>query len=396
MIYKQFKELRLSTLGFGTMRLPWMADGSGTIDQDAVDKMIDYAMANGVNYYDTAYPYMNGLSELSVGKALSRYPRDSWYLADKFPGHQNVKGAIPLNFEAVFEDQLKKCGVEYFDFYLMHNVNEQSLPFYCGGDRAYMDYFLEQRRLGRIKHLGFSCHADLPGLKKFIDMYGEHMEFCQIQLNYLDWSLQGAKEKVEYLNSINMPVWVMEPVRGGKLSKLDGDTEARMQALRPGDSISSWAFRWLQTVPQPTVVLSGMTLFLQVEDNVKTFSEEKPLSGEEIELVYSAAAKLEKLVPCTGCRYCCAGCPMELDIPGLLNLHNDLLMDYNINIVARYGAIDQGKRADSCIACGQCVEACPQKINVPDILSEFAEKISRLDTWDSIAIKRNEIASKML
>ncbi|MBQ9732690.1 MAG: aldo/keto reductase, partial [Clostridia bacterium] len=228
MLYNDFQDIKLSALGFGTMRLPWLADGSGKLDQELIEKMIDYAMANGVNYYDTAYPYLNGLSELSVGKALSRYPRESYYLADKYPGHQNVKGAAMLDPKAVFEDQLEKCGVEYFDFYLMHNINENSLRFYCGEDTSYFDYFLEQKKNGRIKHLGFSCHADLAGMKQYMDMFGEHMEFCQIQLNYLDWSLQKAKEKVEYLNSINMPIWVMEPVRGGKLAKLDEPTEAKM------------------------------------------------------------------------------------------------------------------------------------------------------------------------
>ncbi len=396
MIYKQFQDLKLSALGFGTMRLPWMADNSGVLDQEEVDKMVDYAIANGVNYFDTAYPYLNGLSELSIGKALSRYPRESFYLADKYPGHQNAKGAAILDPKAVFEDQLEKCGVEYFDFYLMHNINENSIKFYCGEDRSYFDYFLEQKKNGRIKHLGFSCHADMAGMKQYMEMFGEHMEFCQIQLNYLDWSLQKAKEKVEYLNSLNMPIWVMEPVRGGKLSKLDDATEALMRQMRPDESTSAWAFRWLQTVPQPTVVLSGMTHFDQMVDNVKTFSDERPLNDEELKLLYVTAEKFATLVPCTACRYCCDGCPAGLDIPSLISLHNDLLMGYNINIPIRYGAFDNDKRADSCIGCGQCTNACPQSINVPEVLADFAEKMSKLDDWDSICRTRNAIAAEML
>ena len=396
MLYNDFQDIKLSALGFGTMRLPWLADGSGKLDQELIEKMIDYAMANGVNYYDTAYPYLNGLSELSVGKALSRYPRESYYLADKYPGHQNVKGAAMLDPKAVFEDQLEKCGVEYFDFYLMHNINENSLRFYCGEDTSYFDYFLEQKKNGRIKHLGFSCHADLAGMKQYMDMFGEHMEFCQIQLNYLDWSLQKAKEKVEYLKSLNMPIWVMEPVRGGKLSNMDEATEAKMRALRPEESTSAWAFRWLQTVPQPTMVLSGMTYFDHVVDNVKTYSEAKPLNEEEIGILYEAADKLASLVPCTGCRYCCDGCPMGLDIPNLISLHNELLVGYNINIPVRYGAFEEGKRASDCIGCGQCTAACPQSINVPEVLADFAEKMSKLDDWDSICRTRNAIAAEML
>ena len=396
MIYKQYKDLKLSALGFGAMRLPWMNDNSGRVDQEAVEKMIDYAMANGVNYYDTAYPYMNSLSEGSIGKALSRYPRDSWYLATKYPGHQNAKGAAMLDPKAVFEDQLEKCGVEYFDFYLMHNINENSLRFYCQEDISYFDYFVEQKKNGRIKHLGFSAHSDLAGMKQFMALYGEHMEFCQIQLNYLDWTLQKAKEKVEYLNSINMPIWVMEPVRGGKLAKLDEATEAKMRELRPEESTAAWAFRWLQTVPQPTMVLSGMTWFAQVEDNVKTFSDDKPLNEEELSLLYTAADKFATLVPCTACRYCCDGCPAGLDIPNLITLHNDLLMGYNINIPIRYGAFDTDTRADSCIGCGQCTNACPQNIDVPSVLADFAEKMSKMDDWDSICRTRNAIAAEML
>ena len=396
MIYKQYKDLKLSALGFGAMRLPWMNDNSGRVDQEAVEKMIDYAMANGVNYYDTAYPYMNSLSEGSIGKALSRYPRDSWYLATKYPGHQNAKGADVLDPKAVFEDQLQKCGVEYFDFYLLHNVNENSLSFYCGEDSSYMDYFVEQKKLGRIKHLGFSCHCEVPGIKQFMEKFGEHMEFCQIQLNYLDWTLQKAKEKVEYLNSINMPIWVMEPVRGGKLSKLDDAVEAKMRELRGEESTSAWAFRWLQTVPQPTMILSGMTTFEHVVDNVKTFSDEKLLNEEELALLKIAADKLATLVPCTACRYCCKGCPAELDIPSLITLYNDLLMGYNVNIPMRYGGFDEDKRADNCIGCGQCTAACPQNIDVPSILADFAERMSKLEDWASICRTRNAIAAEML
>ena len=396
MIYKNFQDLKLSALGFGAMRLPWKADNSGQIDQAAVEEMIDYAMANGVNYYDTAYPYMNSLSEGSIGKALSKYPRESWYLATKYPGHQNAKGADVLDPKAVFEDQLKKCGVEYFDFYLMHNVNENSLSFYCGEDRSYMDYFVEQKKLGRIKHLGFSCHCEVPGIKQFMEMYGEHMEFCQIKLNYLDWTLQKAKEKVEYLNSINMPIWVMEPVRGGKLSKLDEPTEALMRSLRPEESSSAWAFRWLQTVPQPTMILSGMSNLEHVVDNIKTFSDEKPLSEEEIAILRAAADKFATLVPCTACRYCCKGCPAGLDIPNLITLYNDLLMGYNVNNPMRYGGFDEDKRADACIACGQCTAACPQNIDVPGVLADFAERMSKLEDWASICRTRNAIAAEML
>ena len=198
MLYKQFGELSLSALGFGTMRLPLIPESGGEIDQAEVDRMVDAAIEAGVNYFDTAYPYHGGKSELAIGRSLARYPRDKWYLADKFPGHQNVKGVRKLEPEAVFEDQLKKCGVEYFDFYLLHNVNENSMAYYGNPDNHFMEYFLEQKAKGRIKHLGFSCHAAPEGIEKFLQMYGEHMEFCQIQLNFLDWTLQDAKRRSSF------------------------------------------------------------------------------------------------------------------------------------------------------------------------------------------------------
>ena len=186
MIYNDFQDMKLSALGFGAMRLPVLPDGSGAIDQEELDRMVDAAMDAGVNYFDTAYPYHGGLSEIALGKSLSRYPRESWNLADKFPGHQNVHGVKPLIPEEVFEEQLRRCGVDYFDFYLMHNVNENSMRYYCDPDNHFLEYFLEQKAKGRIRHLGFSCHAGPDGLERFLEMHGEHMEFCQIQLNFVD------------------------------------------------------------------------------------------------------------------------------------------------------------------------------------------------------------------
>ena len=232
MLYNDFQGERLSALGFGAMRLPVLEDGS--IDQAHLDRMVDAAMAAGVNYFDTAHPYHGGKSEVCLGKSLARYPRESWNLADKFPGHQNVKGVKPVTPEGIFEEQLRRCGVDYFDFYLLHNVNENSLACYYGHpENRFMDYFLEQKARGRIRHLGFSCHAAPAGLEQFLALYGKDLEFCQIQLNYVDWTLQDARRKCEILREAGLPVWVMEPVRGGKLAAFDAGTEARLRALRP-------------------------------------------------------------------------------------------------------------------------------------------------------------------
>ena len=390
MLYNDFQGLKLSALGFGTMRLPVLADGQ--IDQEELDRMVDAAMAAGVNYYDTAYPYHGSMSEPAIGRSLARYPRESWYLATKFPGHQNVHGVKPLLPEEVFEEQLQKCGVDFFDFYLIHNVNENSLAYYGNPENRFMDYFVEQKKNGRIRHLGFSCHAAPAGLRRFLELYGEHMEFCQIQLNFVDWKLQEAEKKCEILKAAGLPVWVMEPVRGGKLAHFAPEIEAKMKALRPDESIPAWCFRWLRTVPKPTMILSGMSNLEQMQDNLRTFREDRPLNEEELALVYEAAASLARMIPCTGCRYCCAGCPMELDIPGLLGMSNDMAVQNNFNTVARYGAIPDDKKASACIACGQCMEACPQKINVPEEMQRLAELMSGQKTWEEICRERAEAA----
>ncbi len=395
MLYNAFQDEQLSALGFGAMRLPLLPDGSGEIDQAELDRMVDAAMAAGVNYYDTAYPYHGGRSEICLGKSLARYPRERWNLADKFPGHQNVRGVTPMQPAEIFEEQLKRCGVDHFDFYLLHNVNENSLYYYGNPENHFIEYFLEQKARGRIRHLGFSCHAAPPALEQFLSLYGEHMEFCQIQLNYVDWKLQDAEKKVEILRQAGIPVWVMEPVRGGKLAKFSDEIEAKMRALRPEESTPAWAFRWLRTVPKPTMILSGMSNLAQMQDNLKTFSEHKPLNAQELKLLEEVAAGIARLIPCTGCRYCCPGCPMGLDIPTLMSFSNDMAVGSSFNTVARYTALGDGHRADSCIGCGQCTSACPQKINVPEEMEKLAEVMSRQKTWEEICRERAAAAEAL-
>ncbi len=392
MIYSGFKDLTLSKLGFGAMRLPLLEDGK-TIDRGAVKEMVDYAMEHGINYFDTAFPYHAGLSEVVLGEALKSWPRESWYLADKFPGHQHHLAFTP---EEVFTQQLEKCGVEYFDFYLLHNVCENSLGYYLDPSKGYVDYFLEQRRLGRIKHLGFSSHADLDALQAFLDSpYGAEMEFCQIQLNYLDWTLQKAKEKCDIIRSHGLPIWVMEPVRGGRLAALGDAADASLKALRPDESVPAWAFRWLQSVPGVTVILSGMSSLEQMADNVRSFEAERPLSAAEEAVLMDAVAPLRSRVPCTACRYCCDGCPMELDIPMLISAYNDLSLGFNFTPMMRIEALPEDKRPSACLACGACAEICPQGIPIPDILAGLTEKYESMPKWSDICRQRAEEAARL-
>ena len=389
MLYKPFQNLQLSALGFGTMRLPVLEDG--TIDQKELDRMTDLAVAGGINYFDTAHPYHGGKSEVAIGRSLKRYDRDRWYLADKFPGHQNVRGVTELQPAEIFEEQLKRCGVEFFDFYLLHNVNENSMPYYCNPEKRCIEYFLEQKEKGRIRHLGFSCHAGPEALQRFVEQYGSDLEFCQIQLNYVDWTLQDARQKCSILQENGLPIWVMEPVRGGKLAAFDAATEAKMRALRPDESIAAWAFRWLQTLPKPTMVLSGMSASAQMEDNIRTFSDERPLNEAELAVLEEIAERLSGSIPCTACRYCCAGCPVGLDIPNLMALANEYEVGGNTLItVMRYSGLGDGKRADDCIGCGQCQEICPQKIAVPEEMRKLAAAIRKEKSWEEICLEREK------
>ena len=389
MIISKFQDKELSLLGFGTMRLPLMEDG--TVDEGKVKEMVAYAMEHGVNYFDTAWPYHGGESEKVIGRILAEYDRDSFYLATKYPGHQISKSYDPA---AIFEEQLKKCGVDYFDFYLLHNVYENSIATYLDPQWGIIDYFKEQKKLGRIKYLGFSCHANMPGMVGFLDACGEDMEFCQIQLNYLDWTLQEAKEKYELLTQRNISVWVMEPVRGGRLANLSEEEEAKLKADRPDESTAAWCFRFLQELPDVKMVLSGMSNMEQVVDNVKTFSDRKPLSKEEGDLLQEIAEGMKDSIPCTACRYCCDGCPKGLDIPALLADYNEARFQPTINIGMRIESLPEEKRPSACIGCGKCTAVCPQKIDIPKAMNDFADTLEKLPSWAAICRQREEADQK--
>ena len=388
MITSDFQGKQLPLLGFGTMRLPTHADG--TIDEAQVAEMTAYAMAHGVNYFDTAHPYHGGESERVLGRVLKAYPRDSFFLATKYPGHQIV--STGYNPGEVFEEQLEKCGVEDFDFYLLHNVYEKSMETYLDPRWGIIDYFKEQKRLGRIRHLGFSCHADTKGLETFLDACGDCMEFCQIQLNYLDWTLQDARGKWELLTRRGIPVWVMEPVRGGKLASLPDAEAEKLKALRSDASIASWGFRFLQGLPNVQMILSGMSNMEQMQDNVKTFTSREPLSDGEVSLLLDIAERIKDSVPCTACRYCCDGCPVGLDIPWLIGIYNELRLSAAMNLAMRIEAIPEEKKPTACIGCGQCTRMCPQNIDVPGILADFAEKMGKLPSWVEVCRQREEKA----
>ena len=380
---------RISRLAFGTMRFPKLEDGS--LDHDQIQAMTDYAIANGVNYFDTAWPYHDGLSELEIGKALSKYPRDSYLLADKYPGHQVMKEYDPAT---IFEKQLEKCGVEYFDFYLLHNINEMCFDVYKDPKWDILNYFIEQKKQGRIKHLGLSTHARAENLSEILDYMGDNAEFCQIQLNYMDWTLQNAKDKVEELNRRNIPIMVMEPVRGGKLADV-GKNNDKLKAIRPDESIASWAFRWLMRVDGVATVLSGMSNMEQMKDNIKTFSEGEDLTDNEWNMLLDVAEDLKVGAPCTFCRYCCDACPQSLDIPMLIAGYNDLKFQAGVTVGIQMDGTPKDKWPDQCIGCGNCRKLCPQHIDIPNVLKEFSDMLNSGPNWTQICREREAAAERL-
>ena len=375
MIYREFQGEKLSALGMGAMRLPVVDGDDARIDEAAAAAMVDYAMAHGVNYYDTAWGYHNGNSELVMGRALARYPRENYFLADKFPGYDlsNMD-----KVESIFEKQLEKCGVEYFDFYLFHNVCEMNIDAYRDPKYGIFDYLTAQKKAGRIRHLGFSAHGSYAVMKRFLEAYGSEMEFCQIQLNYLDWKFQGAKEKVELLQEYNIPVWVMEPLRGGRLASLAPADEEKLQALRPQEGIPAWAFRFLQSIPAVTVTLSGMSNMKQMQANIRTYETEQPLDENEMQALLGIAdAMVGKIaLPCTACHYCVSHCPQGLDIPNLLALYNEhCFTDGGFIAPMALSAVPEDKRPNSCIGCRSCEAVCPQQIRISEAMADFARKL---------------------
>ena len=384
MYYREIAGVKVSALGMGNMRLPTFNGQENQIDREKAQEIIDYAMAHGINYYDTAYRYHGGESERFIGEALARYPRDSYLLASKFPGHMMVKkeggvvgftsglaGWPDSTVQGVFEEQLQKCRTDYFDFYLLHNVCERSLRIYDDDELQVLAFLKRQKAQGKIRHLGFSSHAvSATVIDDFLTRHEGVFDFVQIQLNYLDWTLQDAKGKYEAVARHGVKVVVMEGVRGGRLAQLAEEHMAKLRALRPDDSAARWALRWVQSLPEVAVVLSGMSTLEQIRENAETFAAPEPLKSTESELLAEIAASMLDLVPCTGCRYCTEGCPSELEIPKIIAAYNGVK---NGDFMARYDmdAADSAMDPRRCVGCAACSAICPQGIDIPGVMSAF-------------------------
>lgn len=375
MEYRRMENLGISTslLGFGCMRFPTNADGG--IDEEKALAMIDRAYQAGVTYFDTAYPYHGGKSEVVTGKALARYPRDSYYLATKLPVWA-VKAADDVG--RIFSEQLERLQKDYVDFYLMHALNGERWKFVK--DLDILSYCEKLRADGKIRYLGFSFHDDYEAFEEIITSY--KWDFCQIQLNYMDRDTQATVKGVELAQKLGIPIVVMEPVKGGSLANLPMDgIDEMFKKARPKASTSSWALRYAGSFDNVKVVLSGMTTMEQVEDNLSTFASFEPLSEAERTIIEKVADALRRRVQndCTGCRYCMP-CPAGVDIPQCFHIWNQYHIYENVN-EAKWkwvNAMEEAKKASNCVRCGRCEQVCPQHIAIREDLARLQTELDEV------------------
>lgn len=350
--------IETSLLGFGCMRFPTLENGE--INEPEAEKMLDKAIAEGVNYIDTAYPYHGGKSEIVTGKILKKYDRDSFYLATKLPLW--LVNSLE-DVDRLFEEQLSKLQTDYIDFYLMHALGKERWD--AMKKLGVVERLEKLKEEGRIKYLGFSFHDSYEVFEEILN-YRE-WDFCQIQLNYMDAEEQAGVKGASLAASKNVPLVIMEPVKGGSLAVFADDIMGKFHAINPEASAASFALRWVGSLPGVKVILSGMSTMEQVEDNLKTFGNFKPLSEAEQKMIAEVKDTLISRVQngCTGCRYCMP-CPAGVDIPGCFRTWNTYHMYQNYNMVkGRWeNEIGEAKQAKNCVKCGKCEQACPQKLSI--------------------------------
>lgn len=370
---KQFKNIEISRLGLGNMRLPCKTpikrEANPLIDYNKAQELVDMAYENGVNYFDTAYMYHAGKSEKFIGQALKKYPRESYYLADKLPIWMCKR---PDDMQKIFDKQLQRTGIDCFDFYLLHSLDKGNFEK-CEKYGAY-DFLLEKQKQGLIKNIGFSFHGTIDDLKTIVAAH--HWDFAQIQMNYLDWKNQDAKTQYEILTEAGIPVIVMEPVRGGKLADVPKRVEELFKNNAPDKSIASWAIRFCATHDNVLTILSGMNAKEQMLDNLQSLTDFVPMTDVELKICQNAASIINEseIIPCTGCDYC-ADCPKSVKISTIFDVYNKLKTgEYTAEQAKeKYAQIDVNHT--QCVACGKCKEHCPQSIDIPKMLSETISSV---------------------
>lgn len=374
--FKGIKE-NPSLLGFGCMRFPKIDPNKPDIDEALAEKMLDEAYQSGVNYFDTAYPYHQGLSEPFVGKALKKYPRHSLYLATKMPGWEikTVEDA-----KRIFNEQLAHLQTDYIDFYLCHALSKKGFEIYK--QPGIMDFLYDMKAQGKIKYLGFSFHDTPDVLEEIIHTYT--WDFVQLQLNYLDWDFQNAKKQYQIVKDYGVPIIVMEPVRGGTLANLCDASKTILKKASPDQSIASWAIRYAASKDQVMVVLSGMSNLEQTRDNIHTLTDFKAITDTEQATIDQALKVfLEKeTIPCTNCKYCMP-CPEGVDIPQVFKVYNQYALSrWEQQFIQSYERLDESKRAENCIACGLCMQHCPQGIDIPHRMEDIRALYNKLSSQE--------------
>ena len=400
MTYRSYPSLgddKVSILGYGCMRWPTIPNPEGRgeiIDQDAVNELVDYALAHGVNYFDTSPVYVQGWSEKSTGIALKRHPRESYYIATKL---SNFSNASRENSMAMYRHSFEELQVDYIDYYLLHSVGNGRTLKQRYIDNGMMDFLMEERKAGRIRRLGFSFHGSQEGFDEMLSYHDQyHWDFVQIQLNYVDWNESNAKGLYESLEKYQIPGIIMEPLLGGRLSKLPDHIVGRLKQKSPESSVASWAFRFAGTPKMILTVLSGMTYMEHLQDNIRTYSPLVPLTEEEKEFLYETGRLIKQYptIPCNDCKYCMP-CPYGIDIPAILVHYNKCVNEGNIPesqqdenyrkarqafLVGYDRSVPKLRQANHCIGCNQCSKNCPQRINIPRQLhriDNFVEKLKQ-------------------
>lgn len=368
---RKYKDITVPLLALGCMRLPMRGNN---IDMEELDKMVEYCMQKGANYFDTAYMYVNSQSEIAMGKVLKKYKREDFILADKSPIY---KMKTKDDVRKIFDEQLKKCQVEYFDFYMCHNINLNTVDTYRKVDMY--NELLKLKKEGKIKYLGFSFHGTPDILREVVK---EHKwDFAQLQINYLDWDVIKGKEQYEIVQNENIPVIVMEPLRGGGLVNLSKKALDKLKEKLPNETPASFGLRWAAGRENVITVLSGMSNLEQVKENIETFVNYKPITESEnsLGLELSKIIQSQGEINCTACKYCLEVCPRKINIPAIFQLHNSYKQNKNKSVYSLYyNTLAESEKADKCIDCKLCNKNCPQNLNIPDLLKKIDKEIKEL------------------
>lgn len=368
---RKYRDIEVPLLALGCMRLPMR---NGEIDQQELDRMVDYCMEHGANYFDTAYMYVDSKSELAIGKSLKRYKREDFILADKSPIY---KMKTREDVREIFDEQLKKCQVEYFDFYMCHNINKNTVDTYR--NVAMYDELVKLKKEGKIKYLGFSFHGTPDILREVVK---EHKwDFAQLQINYLDWDVVKAKEQYDIVQAEGIPVIVMEPLRGGGLVNLSDKALAKLKEHYPDTTPASFGLRWAASRKNVVTVLSGMSNLQQVKENIQTFIDYKEMTEDEIKVAdeISKIIQSQGEINCTACKYCMEVCPRGINIPAAFALYNQYKISKSkMSFTMYYDTLSESEQPDACIKCGLCSKNCPQNLDIPALLTKIADEYKKI------------------